>query len=259
MQGQVQFRGEEGWVDLLQLEPRRLRGIRGREVAVIFQEPMTALNPLFSVGEQIAEVVELHEGRPRPQAWARAVELLQRTGVPEPERRAHAYPHQLSGGQRQRAMIAMALACRPRLLLADEPTTALDVTLRQQILDLLAEIQRTEGMAVLLITHDLPHGAPLCRPRDRHAAGAGGGAGRRGAGVRAARAPLHAHPARQPAGARCAGAGPPLRENCLVEAQGLRVAYPVSASRLARLVRCGALRGRPRRGLHACPRAVPWG
>lgn len=140
---------------LLALGDRALRGVRGREVAVIFQEPMTALNPLFTIGDQIAEIIELHEGLPRAQAWQRAVALLESTGIPEPHRRAGAFPHQLSGGQRQRAMIAMALACQPRLLLADEPTTALDVTLRQQILGLLDDLQRSHGMAVLMITHDL--------------------------------------------------------------------------------------------------------
>src|SRR6185295_14303970 len=126
-----------------------------RDIAMIFQEPMTALNPIYSVGRQIVESIQLHEKLPADAAAARAVELLQRTGVPEPERRFHSYPHQLSGGQRQRAMIAMALACRPRLLIADEPTTALDVTIQAQILDLLAELQREFGMAVILITHDL--------------------------------------------------------------------------------------------------------
>ncbi len=145
----------EGPQDLLQLSERQLRGVRGRDVAVIFQEPMTALNPLFTIGDQIAEVIELHEGLSRQQAWQRAVALLASTGIPEPERRAGAYPHQLSGGQRQRAMIAMALACQPKLLLADEPTTALDVTLRQQILGLLDDLQRSHQMAVLIITHDL--------------------------------------------------------------------------------------------------------
>ena len=141
--------------DLLALSERELRGIRGQDVAVIFQEPMTALNPLFTVGDQIAEVLELKQGLSRRQAWARAVEWLAETGIPEPGRRALAYPHQLSGGQRQRAMIAMALAGEPRLLLADEPTTALDVTVRQQILDLLDGLQARLGMAVLMITHDL--------------------------------------------------------------------------------------------------------
>ena len=129
--------------------------VRGSDIAMVFQEPMTALNPLFSIGEQIAEVLLLKKGMDKQQAWARAIELLNDTGIPEPERRIHSYPHQLSGGQRQRAMIAMALAAEPKLLLADEPTTALDVSLRGQILDLLDHLQRTRGMAVLLITHDL--------------------------------------------------------------------------------------------------------
>ena len=141
--------------DLLALSEHDLRGIRGRDIAMIFQEPMTALNPLFSVGEQISEVLQLKQGLSPAQAQAAAVGLLADTGIPEPERRARAYPHQLSGGQRQRAMIAMALACQPRLLLADEPTTALDVSLRVQILELLASLQKRNGMAVLLITHDL--------------------------------------------------------------------------------------------------------
>lgn len=149
--GSVQFGGR----DLLALSDRELRGIRGSEISMIFQEPMTALNPLFTVGEQIAEVLELKKGVTRKEAWGAAVDLLASTGIPDPQRRAGAFPHQLSGGQRQRAMIAMALACQPRLLLADEPTTALDVTLRAQILGLLSDLQRRNGMAVLLITHDL--------------------------------------------------------------------------------------------------------
>ena len=141
--------------DLLTLPERELRSVRGRDIAVIFQEPMTALNPLFTIGDQIAEVIELHQGVPRVQAWEKAVALLATTGIPEPARRAGSHPHQLSGGQRQRAMIAMALACQPQILLADEPTTALDVTVRGQILGLLSDLQRTHGMAVLMITHDL--------------------------------------------------------------------------------------------------------
>ncbi|MCA0326231.1 MAG: ATP-binding cassette domain-containing protein, partial [Proteobacteria bacterium] len=141
--------------DLLALPERALRGLRGDDIAMIFQEPMTALNPLMTVGEQIAEVVRLKKALTPALAAQAAIELLAKTGIPEPARRAGAYPHQLSGGQRQRAMIAMALACSPRLLLADEPTTALDVSLRGQILDLLGELQRENGMAVLLITHDL--------------------------------------------------------------------------------------------------------
>jgi microcin C transport system ATP-binding protein len=142
-------------LELLSLSERQLLGIRGDEIAMIFQEPMTALNPLYTVGDQVAEVLRLKQGMTPRQAWDAAVEALAATGIPEPARRARAFPHQLSGGQRQRAMIAMALAARPRLLLADEPTTALDVTLRQQILELLGELQRHNGMAVLLITHDL--------------------------------------------------------------------------------------------------------
>ncbi len=141
--------------DLLKLRERELIKIRGQDIAFVFQEPMTALNPLLTVGDQVAEVLEVKRGMTRAEAWHEAVELLSLTGIPEPVRRASAYPHQLSGGQRQRVMIAMALACRPRLLVADEPTTALDVSLRAQILDLLSDLQKRFGMAVLLITHDL--------------------------------------------------------------------------------------------------------
>lgn len=141
--------------DLLRLSEREMQAVRGSDIAMIFQEPMTALNPLMSVGDQVAEVLQLKQALSKAQARRQAVELLATTGIPEPERRAQSFPHQLSGGQRQRAMIAMAVASRPRLLLADEPTTALDVTLRGQILDLLADLQRQTGMAVLMITHDL--------------------------------------------------------------------------------------------------------
>ena len=149
--GQARLRGR----DLLALSERELCAVRGGEVAMVFQEPMTALNPLMTVGRQIAEVLQLKKALTPAQSAQAAIELLAKTGIPEPARRAGAYPHQLSGGQRQRAMIAMALASEPALLLADEPTTALDVTLRRQILDLLADLQRQTGMAVLLITHDL--------------------------------------------------------------------------------------------------------
>jgi microcin C transport system ATP-binding protein len=141
--------------DLLHMSENELRGIRGSEIAMVFQEPMTALNPLFTIGDQIAEVLTLKKGLSRKEARARAIELLTDTGIPEPERRVQSYPHQLSGGQRQRAMIAMALSGEPKLLLADEPTTALDMSLRSQILDLLDNLQAKHGMAVLLITHDL--------------------------------------------------------------------------------------------------------
>ncbi|MEO7031333.1 MAG: ABC transporter ATP-binding protein [Herbaspirillum sp.] len=141
--------------DILAMPERRLRAVRGKEIAMIFQEPMTALNPLFTIGNQIAEVLMLHEGISTKLAARRTVELLDQTGIPEPARRANSYPHQLSGGQRQRAMIAMALACQPKLLIADEPTTALDVTIQVQILELLDQLQRVHNMAVLIISHDL--------------------------------------------------------------------------------------------------------
>ena len=153
--GQALFNDGQRTSDLLALPERELRGLRGDDIAMIFQEPMTALNPLMSVGEQIAEVLRLKRAITPAQSAQAAIELLAKTGIPEAARRAGAFPHQLSGGQRQRAMIAMALACEPKLLLADEPTTALDVSLRGQILDLLSELQRANGMAVLLITHDL--------------------------------------------------------------------------------------------------------
>ncbi|OGB04160.1 MAG: microcin ABC transporter ATP-binding protein [Burkholderiales bacterium RIFCSPHIGHO2_12_FULL_69_20] len=149
--GVIRFAGE----DLMKKSEREMRGLRGGQIGMIFQEPMTALNPLYTVGNQIGEVLELHEALRPNAARARAIELLARTGIPEPERRVDAYPHELSGGQRQRAMIAMALACKPRLLICDEPTTALDVTIQAQILALLEELQREMGMALLFITHDL--------------------------------------------------------------------------------------------------------
>ncbi len=149
--GAIRFDGAE----LMAKSEREMRGIRGADIAMIFQEPMTALNPLYTVGNQIGEVLELHEALRPNAARTRAIELLKRTGIPEPERRIDAYPHQLSGGQRQRAMIAMALACQPRLLICDEPTTALDVTIQAQILALLDELQAEMGMALLFITHDL--------------------------------------------------------------------------------------------------------
>ena len=151
LSGQALFDGR----DLLALTEREMRGVRGGDIAMIFQEPMTALNPLMTIGAQIAEVLQLKQNLSKTQALQQAVELLATTGIPEPQRRAQSYPHQLSGGQRQRAMIAMALASRPKLLLADEPTTALDVTLRMQMLELLGDLQRQTGMALLLITHDL--------------------------------------------------------------------------------------------------------
>ena len=149
--GSIRFEGR----NLLELGESEMEDLRGNEIAMIFQEPMTSLNPLLTIGRQIAEVIELHRGLPRREAWNAAVEMLRSVHIPEPERRAHAYPHQLSGGMRQRAMIAMALSCHPKLLIADEPTTALDVTIQAQILDLMRELQDKTGAAIVLITHDM--------------------------------------------------------------------------------------------------------
>ncbi len=149
--GSIRFQGRE----LMGLGEAELRAIRGRDIAMIFQEPMTSLNPLYSIGEQLIEPLLAHEHMSKPAARVRMVELLARTGIPEPEKRFEDFPHMLSGGQRQRVMIAMALACSPKLLIADEPTTALDVTIQAQILELLEDLQKEFSMAVLLITHDL--------------------------------------------------------------------------------------------------------
>ena len=153
--GVANFERDGASADLMAIPEQELRAIRGQDIAMIFQEPMTALNPLFTVGEQIAEVLQLKQGLDAARCAGATVALLQSTGIAEAARRAKSFPHQLSGGQRQRAMIAMALACKPKLLLADEPTTALDVTVRAQILELLADLQKEYGMAVLMITHDL--------------------------------------------------------------------------------------------------------
>ncbi|MGQ0713472.1 MAG: ABC transporter ATP-binding protein [Gemmatimonadaceae bacterium] len=148
---QIAFEGR----DLLGLSEEEMRKMRGNRIAMIFQEPMTSLNPVFTVGEQIAEVARVHANASRREAWDRAVEMLQLTGIPAPAARAREYPHQLSGGMRQRVMIAMALMMNPALLIADEPTTALDVTIQAQILELLQEIQERLAMSIILITHDL--------------------------------------------------------------------------------------------------------
>ena len=150
--GSIIFDGQE----LTTLPRDGIRRIRGNRIAMIFQEPMTSLNPVYTIGNQLIEPLVLHQGLTREQAFARALQLLERTGIEDPEYRIRCYPHQLSGGQRQRVIIAMALACRPQLLIADEPTTALDVTIQEQILALIRDIQHEYGMAVLLITHDLP-------------------------------------------------------------------------------------------------------
>ncbi len=156
--GRIEFKGE----NLLDLNDEEMREIRGNHIAMVFQDPMTAFNPVLSIGRQIAEVLELHE-RLRPSAaLARAVELLRMVGIPSPERRVKDYPHQFSGGMRQRAMIAMALACKPELVIADEPTTGLDVTIQAQILDLLRLLQRETGTAIVMITHDMGVVAGMC-------------------------------------------------------------------------------------------------
>jgi peptide/nickel transport system ATP-binding protein/oligopeptide transport system ATP-binding protein len=149
--GEIAFDGRS----LLQLEEKEMEKVRGNDISMIFQEPMTSLNPVFTIGDQIMEAIILHQGLNKAEARKRAIEMLERVKIPSPEKRIDSYPHQLSGGMRQRAMIAMALSCQPKLLIADEPTTALDVTIQAQVLRLLKEIQREMGMSVMLITHDL--------------------------------------------------------------------------------------------------------
>jgi oligopeptide/dipeptide ABC transporter ATP-binding protein len=149
--GEILFDG----IPVLQLSEDEMNQLRGSRISMIFQEPLASLNPVFTVGDQIAEVLQIHQGLSKRGAWQLAVDLLKQVGIPDPERRAHAYPHEMSGGQAQRVMIAIALALKPQLLIADEPTTALDVTIQAQILDLLRELSRRWGTAVVLITHDL--------------------------------------------------------------------------------------------------------
>ena len=157
--GEIIFEG----TDLLQLSAADMRRIRGNDISMIFQEPMTSLNPVFTIGNQITEAVRLHQGLNKRDALAKAVEALRLVGIPVPERRVHEYPHQLSGGMRQRAMIAMALSCNPKVLIADEPTTALDVTIEAQILDLMRTLQEELGTAIIMITHDLGVIADIAR------------------------------------------------------------------------------------------------
>jgi oligopeptide/dipeptide ABC transporter ATP-binding protein len=157
--GEILFEG----VNLLDLPSAAMRRIRGNDISMIFQEPMTSLNPVFTIGNQIAEAVRLHQGLSKKEALAKAIESLYIVGIPAPERRVHEYPHQLSGGMRQRAMIAMALSCNPKVLIADEPTTALDVTIEAQILDLMRNLQQELGTAIIMITHDLGVIAEMAR------------------------------------------------------------------------------------------------
>jgi len=149
--GSIRFDG----IDLVRADASRMRDIRGNQISMIFQEPMTSLNPVYTIGDQISETYITHQGMSRIEALNKSVEMLQMVGIPAPEKRVREYPHQLSGGMRQRAMIAMAMACRPKLLIADEPTTALDVTIQAQILDLMLKLQDELGMAIMMITHDL--------------------------------------------------------------------------------------------------------
>ncbi len=157
-QGAVRFAGQ----DLARLDDAAMRKLRGNEIGMIFQEPMTSLNPVLKIGRQLAETVRLHRGVSRTEAWARGVEMLRMVNIPDPERRMAEYPHQLSGGMRQRVMIAIALACDPKVLIADEPTTALDVTIQAQIIDLMLELKDRLGTTIMLITHDLGVVAQTC-------------------------------------------------------------------------------------------------
>ncbi|WCM59911.1 ABC transporter ATP-binding protein [Paenibacillus polymyxa] len=156
--GEVRFNGE----NILDFSERKMRSIRGNEMAMIFQEPMTSLNPVFKIGKQIAESARYHHGVSKHKAKDMAVDMLTKVGIPRPEKVAASYPHELSGGMRQRVMIAMAMVCNPKLLIADEPTTALDVTIQAQILDLMRELQKSEGTSILMITHDLGVVAEMC-------------------------------------------------------------------------------------------------
>ena len=156
--GEILFDGK----DVLKFSKRQIRSLRGNKISIIFQDPMTSLNPVYTIGNQLTEAIRLHTKRNRSQAFERAVEVLTLVGVNEPEKRIHQYPYELSGGMRQRVMIAMALACEPDILIADEPTTALDVTIQAQILELMQDLQKKLGMAIILITHDLGVIADMC-------------------------------------------------------------------------------------------------
>jgi oligopeptide/dipeptide ABC transporter ATP-binding protein len=158
VEGEILFEGE----DLVKKSEAEMRKIRGNDISMIFQEPMTSLNPVYTIGDQIAEAIQLHQGLNYKEAVDKAIEMLRLVGIPLPERRVKEYPHQLSGGMRQRVMIAMALSCNPKLLIADEPTTALDVTIQAQILELMKKLKKELGMAIMLITHDLGVVAEMC-------------------------------------------------------------------------------------------------
>ena len=188
--GEILYRGN----DPARRGEEAMRRIRGNEISMIFQEPMTSLNPVMTVGDQIAESVRVHRGAGRRMAREHAVEMLRLVKIPEPQKRVRSYPHEFSGGQRQRVMIAMAMACTPKLLIADEPTTALDVTIQAQILELIGELQEQLGMAVLLITHDLGIVAERADAGHGHVRGQDRRAGRARHNLLAPAAPLHDRP-----------------------------------------------------------------
>ena len=158
LDGEILYKGE----DLLKKSEREMRAIRGNEISMIFQEPLTSLNPVFTIGKQITDILRMHQGMNKKQAYEKAVEMLAKVRIPSPEKVVNDYPHQLSGGMRQRVMIAIALACEPKLLIADEPTTALDVTIQAQILELMQELRKKLGMSIIMITHDLGVVASMC-------------------------------------------------------------------------------------------------
>jgi len=229
--GAIRFQGR----DLLKLSERAMREVRGNDISMIFQEPMTSLNPVLTIGRQIAEPLRLHQGLSRESVEQRVVEMLGLVGIAEPRRRTREYPHQLSGGMRQRVMIAIALACRPKLLIADEPTTALDVTIQAQILNLMTDLKRRVGAAIILITHDLGVVAETAERVMVMYAGrkGGGGAGRRA--VPFAAAPLYARPAQRGAQTRLlarrsanqAGGNPGRRAEPQAAHRGLRLRKPL--------------------------------
>jgi microcin C transport system ATP-binding protein len=218
LSGEVMFDGE----DVLKMPAPRLRDLRGRDIAMVFQEPMTALNPVHRVGDQIAESLRLHESMDTDAARAGAIAALRRVGIDAPERRARSYPHQLSGGQRQRAMIAMALACNPKLLIADEPTTALDATIRMQILDLLDRLRSETGMSLLLITHDLNL---VRRYADRVAVMERGLLVEQGPTAGVMQSPQHAYTRKLIESRPERNVAPP-GDGRVLEARGLEVVYP---------------------------------
>jgi microcin C transport system ATP-binding protein len=228
--GQINWQGR----DLAGLSERELRGVRGNDISFIFQEPMTSLNPLHVIGKQITEAISLHQGVTGAAAMARALDLLQKVGIRDAQSRLTAYPHELSGGQRQRVMIAMALANKPQLLIADEPTTALDVTIQAQILDLLAELKRSEGLSLLFITHDLNI---VRRIADRVAVMQGGEIVETGPSAQVFADPQHPY-TRKLLAAEPSGAPEPVAANApeVVRAEKLRIWFPITKGLLKRTV-----------------------